>query len=58
MSFMDLTFNFNKLLDGGYSKNFLDRSLHTLLTLPFFIVNDRYSLNFRNDIRRIETILK
>ena len=22
MSFMDLTFNFNNLLDGGYSKNF------------------------------------
>ena len=38
MSFMDLTFNFNKLLDGGYSKNFLDRSLHTLLTLPFFLL--------------------
>lgn len=38
MSFMDLTFNFNNLLDGGYSKNFLNRSLHTLLTLPFFLL--------------------
>ncbi len=38
MSFMDLTFNFKDLLDGGYSNNFLDRSLHTLLTLPFFLL--------------------
>ena len=34
---MDLTFNFNKLLDGGYSKTSY-RSLHTLLTLPFFLL--------------------
>ncbi len=38
MSFMDLVFNYNKLLDSGYNKNFLNQSLHTLLALPFFLL--------------------
>ena len=37
MSFMDLIYNFEKLLDIGYGKDFLDQSLHSLLTLPFFL---------------------
>ena len=37
MSFMDLIFNFEKLRDVGYGKRFLDQSLHSLLTLPFFL---------------------
>ncbi len=37
MSFMDLIYNFEKLLDVGYGKRFLDQSLHSLLTLPFFL---------------------
>ena len=37
MSFMDLIYNFEKLLDIGYGKRFLDQSLHSLLTLPFFL---------------------
>ena len=38
MSFMNLTFNYNKYMNGGYNKNFLNQSLHTLLTLPFFLL--------------------
>ena len=35
---MNLTFNYNKYMNGGYNKNFLNQSLHTLLTLPFFLL--------------------
>ncbi len=38
MSFIDLIFNYNELIDNGYSKVFLDQALHTLLSLPFFLL--------------------
>ncbi len=38
MSFVDLIFNFNELLETGYNKNFLSQSLHSLLILPFFLL--------------------
>lgn len=38
MSFMDLSLNFNDLLKSGYTRNFLNQSLHSLLTLPFFLL--------------------
>ena len=38
MSFLDLIFNYNELIDNGYSKVFLDQALHTLLSLPFFLL--------------------
>ena len=38
MSFLDLIFNYNKLIASGYNKIFLDYSLHTLLSLPFFLL--------------------
>ena len=37
MSFLDLIINYNKLLDNGYNKLFLNESLHTMLSLPFFL---------------------
>ncbi len=37
MSFLDLLFNYNFLLDNGYNKNFLNQSLHSMLSLPFFL---------------------
>jgi lipopolysaccharide export system permease protein len=37
MAFTDLLLNFESLLEGGYNKNFLDQSLHSLLALPFFL---------------------
>jgi len=38
MSFIDLIFNYDKLIIKGYNKDFLDHSLHNLLSLPFFLL--------------------
>ena len=38
MSFVDLIMNYNELLKNGYNKTFLNQSLHTLLSLPFFLL--------------------
>ena len=38
MSFVDLMINYNVLLKNGYNKTFLNQSLHTLLSLPFFLL--------------------
>ena len=37
MSFLDLIINYNSLIENGYNENFLNQSLHTLLSLPFFL---------------------
>ena len=37
MSFLDLVINYKTLLDNGYSKPFLNQSLHTMLSMPFFL---------------------
>ena len=37
ISFLDLTKNYQNLLSNGYSKRFLDQSLHSMLSLPFFL---------------------
>ena len=37
MSFLDLILNYDNLINNGYSKSFLDQSLHSLLFLPFFL---------------------
>ncbi len=37
MSFLDLLVNYNKLLNNGYNKNFLNQSLHSLISLPFYL---------------------
>jgi lipopolysaccharide export system permease protein len=37
MSFLDLVFNYQNLLENGYNKDFLNQSLHTMLSLPFFL---------------------
>ena len=38
LSFIDLIFNFEKLIDNGYSNKFLNKSFHTMLILPFFLM--------------------
>ena len=38
LSFVDLIFNFEELIDNGYSKKFLNKSFHTMLILPFFLM--------------------
>ena len=38
MSFLDLVLNYQDLLNNGYNKSFLKQSLHSMLTLPFFLL--------------------
>ncbi len=38
MSFLDLVMDYQNLNDNGYNKDFLNQSLHTLLSLPFFLL--------------------
>ena len=37
MSFFDLVFKYEHLLKNGYNKAFLNQSLHSMLSLPFFL---------------------
>ena len=37
MSFLDLITNYKSLLNNGYNKPFLNQSLHTMLSMPFFL---------------------
>jgi lipopolysaccharide export system permease protein len=37
MSFLELITNYQSLLNNGYNKTFLNQSLHTMLSLPFFL---------------------
>ena len=37
MSFIETITNYQKLLNDGYNKSFLDQSLHKMLSLPFFL---------------------
>ena len=37
MSFLDLVINYKTLIDNGYNKLFLNQSLHSMLSLPFFL---------------------
>ncbi len=38
MSFLDLIINYKDLINSGYDKSFLNQSLHTSLSLPFFLL--------------------
>ncbi len=37
LSFLDLILNYQNLENKGYNKEFLNQSLHSMLTLPFFL---------------------
>ncbi len=37
LSFIDLVINYEKLLDQGYNKIFLNQSFHSMLSMPFFL---------------------
>ena len=37
VSFIDLTLNKNKLIEIGYNETFLKESLHSMLSIPFFL---------------------
>ena len=38
LSFIDLMLNFNSLINQGYNKIFLEQSLHSMLSMPFFSI--------------------
>ncbi len=38
MSFLDLVIDYNSLISDGYNQRFLNQNLHTLLSLPFFLL--------------------
>ena len=37
ISFLEISINFSKMLEKGYNKEFLKQSLHTMMTLPFYL---------------------
>ena len=37
ISFLNLIFEKNIMLNNGYNKSFLDQSFHSMLSLPFFL---------------------
>ena len=37
LSFIDLVFNYDELVEKGYNNVFLDQSLHSMLVFPFFL---------------------
>ena len=37
LSFFDLLFNYDQLIDGGYNEVFLNQSFHSMLSMPFFL---------------------
>ncbi len=37
MSFLELIIDYKTLLNNGYNKSFLNKSLHSMLSLPFFL---------------------
>ncbi len=37
LSFIDLVFNYESLINRGYTKNFLNQTLHSMLVFPFFL---------------------
>ena len=45
MSFLKLIFDYKNLIDKGYNENFLNQSLHSMLVLPFFTINDWSRIN-------------
>ncbi len=58
MSFLDLIFNYKDLINSGYNTIFLNESLHTLLSLPFFLLlmTALASILTMNTLKRSENI--
>ncbi|MDC1092675.1 LptF/LptG family permease [Pelagibacteraceae bacterium] len=56
MSFLDLIFDYDQLYKQGYNKIFLKQSLHTLMTLPFFLflMTALASIMTLNTLKRFE----
>ncbi len=54
LSFVDLLVNYKKLIDQGYNKNFLNQSLHTMMSMPFllFIMTALASILIMNSLKK------
>ena len=58
MSFLDLALNYKNLLNNGYSKPFLNQSLHTMLSISFlfFLMTGLASILTMNTLKRSDNI--
>ena len=58
MSFLDLIVNYKRLLKNGYNKPFLNQSLHTMLSMPFFLflMTSLAAILTMNTLKRSENI--
>jgi len=58
MSFLDLALNYKNLLNNGYSKPFLNQSLHSMLSMPFFLflMTGLASILTMNTLKRSDNI--
>ena len=58
MSFLDLVLNYKNLLNNGYNKPFLNQSLHSMLSMPFFLflMTGLASILTMNTLKRSDNI--
>ncbi len=58
MSFLDIIINYKNLLNNGYNKPFLNQSLHTMLSMPFFLflMTGLASILTMNTLKRSDNI--
>ena len=58
MSFIDLVINYEKLLNNGHSEPFLNQSLHSMLSMPFFLflMTGLASILTMNTLKRSDNI--
>ena len=58
MSFLDLALNYKNLINNGYSKPFLNQSLHSMLSMPFFLflMTGLASILTMNTLKRSDNI--
>ena len=58
MSFLDLIVDYKELLNNGYNKRFLNQSLHSMLSLPFFLflMTGLASILTMNTLKRSENL--
>ena len=38
MSFLELVLDYDRLLNKGYNKSYLDQNLNSMLSMPFFFI--------------------
>ena len=58
MSFLELIMNYKRLLNNGYNKPFLNQSLHSMLSIPFFLflMTSLAAILTMNNLKRSDNI--